>query len=269
MSVHPLCVAVGILSAFTGSLLLYLSAVLAALEHECAHAFAARRYGFELKKVILMPYGAVVSGDLKGIPRRQELLVLLAGPLANAATGLFFVALWWLWPETYAYTDAAALVSFSLFFVNLLPAWPLDGGRILRLLLRPLGEKKSLWICRILTIAIAVGAAGYFVYTCFSAPSWTALPFAVLLAAGAFGGEDYRRVAFARDRDLRRGIEEYRVAVSADMPLSSALRFLREDRYLTLLLFKEDGFYAELTEEEFLSALEGGDYSLPLSAFAP
>ncbi len=259
----------GILSACTGSLLLFLSAILAALEHECAHAFVARRYGFELNKIVLMPYGAVVKGDLAGISRRAELCVLLAGPLVNAATGLFFVALWWLYPETYAYTDTAAWVSFSLFFVNFLPAWPLDGGRALRLLLRPLGTQKSLHICRIFTLLISLGVLGYFIYTCFSEPSWTALPFSLLLAVGAFGGGEYRRISLSREKDLRRGIPEWRVAVSAEMKLSEALRFLREDRYLTLLLFDENGFYAELTEEEFLHALEKGDYSLPLGAFAP
>ena len=102
-------------------------ATLAALEHECAHAIAARRFGFELNRILLMPYGAVVSGDLSGIPPRQELWVCLAGPLANAATALSFVALWWLYPETYPYTDVAAYVSASLFFVNLFP-WTAAGS---------------------------------------------------------------------------------------------------------------------------------------------
>ena len=267
LSVHPLCIAVGIASACTGSLLLFLSAILAALEHECAHAFAARRCGFVLDKIVLMPYGAVVKGELSGISRRKELGVLLAGPLANGATGLAFVALWWLYPETYPYTDVAALVSFSLFFVNLLPAWPLDGGRILRLLLRPLGERRAKIICRILTLSIAFGVLGYFIFSCFSEPAWTALTFSALLVAGAFGGGEYRRVSFSREKDFARGIEEYRVAVSARMPLADAVSFLREDRYLTLLLFDGKDFFAEMTEEEFLSALEQGDYSKPLAAF--
>ena len=114
--------AAGLVSAFTGDLLVFLAATLAALEHECAHAMAARRYGFALDRLVLMPYGAVLSGDISGIGRRQELSVLLAGPLANALTALGFAALWWLYPETYPYTEAAAQVSLSLFVVNLLPA---------------------------------------------------------------------------------------------------------------------------------------------------
>ena len=126
-----------------------------------------------------------------------------------------------------------------------------------------------MFLCRAVTLLFALGTLGYFIYTCFFSPVWTALPFSVLLAAGAFGGGEYRRVSFSREKAFKRGIEEYRVAVSAQMPLSDALRFLREDRYLTLLLFNEDGFYAEMTEEEFLAALGTGDYSRPLSAFSP
>ena len=117
--VHPLFLAAGVLSAFTGQLLLFLSAVLAALEHEFAHSIAARSEGYCLDKILLMPYGAVISGDLSGIPPKAEAKVLLAGPLANAFTALGFAALWWLFPETYPYTEAAAEVSLSLFLVNI------------------------------------------------------------------------------------------------------------------------------------------------------
>ena len=86
--VHPLCLLVGVLSALTGTLLPFLSAILAAALHECAHAFAARRYGFALDTLVLMPYGATIAGDIGGIGKKEELCVLLAGPLANAATAL-------------------------------------------------------------------------------------------------------------------------------------------------------------------------------------
>ena len=261
---HPLCLIVGILSAFTGRLLEYLAAVIAALEHECAHSFAARRYGYSLDKIVLMPYGAVVSGDISGIGRKEEIMVLLAGPLANLCTGLFFVALWWLYPECYPFTDTAARISFSLFFVNLLPAWPLDGGRILRALLRPIGEKRAKIVTTTFTAVIAAGVLGYFVYTCFSTPAFTALAFSLLLGVGVFGGGAYRPVRITRD--FSKGVEERRIALSADRTLRDALRYLREDKYLVLVLFEGDEFLGELPEEELMKALSKGDYTLTLGA---
>ena len=267
--IHPLFLAAGIASVFTGDLMLFLAATVAALEHECAHAFAARRYGFALDKLVLMPYGAVLSGDISGIGRKQELAVLAAGPIVNALTALAFAALWWLFPETYPYTEAAAQVSFSLFLVNLLPAYPLDGGRMLHLALSPLGEARAGKICRIVTFVIAAGVLGYFVWTCFSVPAYSALLFAILLGAGAFGGGKYARMTFSRQRHLARGLEERRVVIAADRTVQDAFRFLREERYLVLVLYENGEYLGELSEEEYLHAVEEGKWRTPLLEFLP
>lgn len=264
LRVHPLFFAAGILSAFTGRLLVFLEAVLAAAEHECAHAIAARHYGYTLDRLVLMPYGAVLSGDLSGMRAREEIAVCLAGPAANAATGLLFVALWWLFPETYPFTDVAAYVSFSLFAVNLLPAYPLDGGRVLRVLLRRAGERRARAVCLAVTLLTAAALLGGFIWSLFGAPNFSLLFFAVFLAAGARGGGSYRPFLFSRERGFSHGIEERRIAVSADSTLRDALRYLREDRYLTLLLFEGETFLCEVSEEELRTALGRGDYSLSL-----
>ena len=269
LRIHPLFLAAGLVSAFTGDLLLFLAAALAAAEHECAHAFVARRYGFALDKLVLMPYGAVLSGDIAGIGKKQELAVLVAGPLTNAVTALAFVALWWLFPETYPYTEAAASVSFSLFLVNLLPAYPLDGGRILHLLLSPLGERRANVVCRAVTLLTASGVLAYFIWTCFFDAAWTALVFSVLLAAGAFGGGRYARMTFSREKSFARGLEERRVVIAAERTVQDAFRHLREEKYLVLVLFSGGEFLGELSEEEYLDAVRAGRWSAQLSELLP
>ena len=262
--VHPLFLAAGVLSAFTGQLLLFLSAVLAALEHEFAHSIAARSEGYCLDKILLMPYGAVISGDLSGIPPKAEAKVLLAGPLANAFTALAFAALWWLFPETYPYTEAAAEVSLSLFLVNLLPAYPLDGGRLLLLLLTPLGEPRARLISRIAAFLTAGGIFALFVLSLFSSPNVSALLFALLLFAGNFGGGSYRRIAFSRGRTFSRGVEEKRVVLSAGRTAGECVRYLREDKYLVLIVYEDGEYLGELTEGELFAVLEEGGYSRTL-----
>ena len=262
--VHPLFLAAGVLSAFTGQLLLFLSAVLAALEHEFAHSIAARSEGYCLDKILLMPYGAVISGDLSGIPPKAEAKVLLAGPLANAFTAFAFAALWWLFPETYPYTEAAAEVSLSLFLVNLLPAYPLDGGRLLLLLLTPLGEPRARLISRIAACLTAGGIFALFVISLFSVPNFSALLFALLLFAGNFGGGSYRRIAFARGRTFSRGVEEKRVVLSSERTAGECVRYLREDKYLVLIVYEDGEYLGELTEGELFAVLEEGGYSRTL-----
>ena len=262
--VHPLFLAAGVLSAFTGQLLLFLSAVLAALEHEFAHSIAARSEGYCLDKILLMPYGAVISGDLSGIPPKAEAKVLLAGPLANAFTALAFAALWWLFPETYPYTEAAAEVSLSLFLVNLLPAYPLDGGRLLLLLLAPLGGSRARLISRIAAFLTAGGIFALFVFSLFSSPNVSALLFALLLFAGNFGGGSYRRIAFSSGRTFSRGVEEKRVVLSSERTAGECVRYLREDKYLVLIVYEDGEYLGELTEGELFAVLEEGGYSLTL-----
>lgn len=264
LSVHPLFFLVGILSAFTGGLLTFISACLAAIEHECAHAFAARRYGFRLDKIVLMPYGAVISGDIAGFSPKEEFVVAIAGPLANLLTATGFVALWWLYPDSYPFTEAAASVSFSLFLVNLLPAYPLDGGRILGLLFRPIFKNKSKLALKCVTLFVSAGIFGYYLYSCFSEPNFSALVFSCLLCAGAFGGGKYARLRFSHKKSFRRGIEEKRIAISSSCPLKDGLRFLREDRYIVFVLYDGEEFTGELSETEYLDALEKYDYAAPM-----
>lgn len=269
LRIHPLFLLAGLLSVFTGDLMVFLVATIAAVEHECAHAFVARRYGFVLDRLLLMPYGAVIAGDIAGIGKKQELVVLAAGPLANACTALFFAALWWLFPETYAYTDTAAYVSLSLFLVNLLPAYPLDGGRMLHLTLSRFGERTARLVCRIVTLVISAAVAGYFVLSCFTSPAWTALIFSVLLAAGAFGGARYNRLSFSRRKSFLRGVEERRVVIDASRTVQQALRYLTEEKYLVLVLYAEGEYLGELTEEEYLEAVSAGKYGERLGECLP
>ncbi len=267
LRIHPLFLLAGALSACVGGLFSFIAATLAAIEHECAHALVARRMGYRLNQIVLMPYGAVIKGDLKGISPKQEIAVCVAGPLVNAVTALFFVALWWLYPECYPYTEEAANISLSLFLVNLLPAYPLDGGRILRLALRPLGEGKARRICTAVTLVAAGVLLGGFGYSCARAPNFSLLMFPLFLVAGCFGKEEYSRITFSREKSFSRGVEERRVALSAQKSVGYALRFLREDKYTTFLLFQGEEFCGELSEEEFLRAVDGGDWAQPIGNF--
>jgi len=119
-----------------------------ALLHELGHVFASTRQGFPIKGVVLLPIGGIAVGDPNAPvdsarSLRREIIISLAGPLVNAilagATAVVLFSLGpapglWLPPLV---TVANLGVSFfwinlCLFAFNLLPAFPLDGGRIVR-----------------------------------------------------------------------------------------------------------------------------------------
>ena len=244
----------GIWYAFKGELPLFLMSCLVALQHECAHAFSASRLGYSLRAVVLMPFGAVIDGDMRGVRAKDEILVALAGPLCNLATAVFFMALWWFAPTMYAFTDTAFTSSMSIALVNLLPAYPLDGGRICKAILirtrlkrgvTPLqAEETAGKICRLITFGVALLAVGLFVFTWVNGrANVSLLVFAIFLMFGAVGNSNknavYTRMDYSSVDALRRGVEIRRVAVLSSCPIKNALRYVSRETYLVVEVYDE------------------------------
>lgn len=271
LAVHPLFWVFGIYFCFTGQLFVFILVTLAALEHECAHAFAAARLGYTLNKIVLMPYGAVVRGDIGSISLKDEIYVALAGPLASGATALGFIALWWLFPETYAFTDSAVFACASLALVNLLPAMPLDGGRVVFCVMAHFFGRKRAWVvCRVLSILLSFLLLAGFVYTLFHGVNVSLLFFALFLGVGCLQGDKYgyERMQFSLFTDLNRGLEERRVAVSRSFPLRKVIPLLRRDKYLILDVFSEAEIcIATVRQETLCKWLETGALEDTVSDF--
>ena len=164
-SIHPLFILFGIYFAITGKVFSFLIYTLTAVLHEFGHYCQAEKLGYRLVKLQLLPYGAVISGDLEGLRFKDEVVVALAGPITNIFVALFFLALWWLFPEVYPYTDTIMQANLSLGLINLIPAYPLDGGRVLRAgLSRVCSRKTALRVSLVTAIILAFFLVGIFVY---------------------------------------------------------------------------------------------------------
>jgi Zn-dependent protease/CBS domain-containing protein len=118
---------------------------LCVLLHEFGHVFAARAFGVQTPDVTLLPIGGVAR--LERIPEEpmQEFLIAIAGPLVNVAIALLLLAFFGADLSTrhmaavdnaqVSMVDRLASVNLFLALFNLIPAFPMDGGRILRALL--------------------------------------------------------------------------------------------------------------------------------------
>jgi len=144
------------------------------LLHEFGHAFAARRYGIRTPDITLFPFGGVARIERMPEKPSQEVVIALAGPAVNVVIA---AALWLGFAlfgspvrmgtveleHSIAVQLLAANVMLLLF--NLIPAFPMDGGRVLRALLAMrLGHNRATQLAAHIgqALSIALGFAGVF-----------------------------------------------------------------------------------------------------------
>lgn len=140
--------------------------------HEFGHAFSAKRYGVRTKDIILSPLGGVARLD--GLPEKpiDESVVAFAGPLVNIFLAAIFGGYGWMTssidfsnlgtsrlvfgnPENFV--TLFLLINIFLALFNLIPAFPMDGGRIFRSLLSPsLGRRRATLVTTYLGQGMAI-----------------------------------------------------------------------------------------------------------------
>jgi Zn-dependent protease len=115
------------------SVLTSISLFAAVLFHELSHSIIGKRMGVEVKGIILFIFGGVsMLGKIPEEPRK-EIEIALAGPLLSIGIGIFFYGVSLIKvPVLSEFSLVFAVYNIFLAFFNLLPAFPLDGGRILR-----------------------------------------------------------------------------------------------------------------------------------------
>lgn len=121
---------------------LFLSIYFLVVLHEYGHVMAARRCGTRTASIDIFYLGGVASMDIPRDPL-QELFIAAAGPAVN---GLLAFPLYWLL-DAHPFVWDLFRLNLTLLIFNLLPAFPLDGGRILRAALTILSGNR-LWATR-------------------------------------------------------------------------------------------------------------------------
>lgn len=235
ITVHPLFFIFGLYFALTGKVFLFLTFTLTALVHELGHAFKAERLGYKMNKICLMPYGTVVNGAIEGLSYKDEILVAFYGPLFNLGVCVFFVCLWWLIPEVYPFLDTVVFANLCIFAINLLPAYPLDGGRILCATLSLyIARKKSITVVKILGVLLGILLFALFVYSIIIKQiNISILFFSLFIIFGALNKtkeNSYVKILYNQGF-LQSGIlEEKRIIISSESTVKQLIGYLQGKR---------------------------------------
>ena len=259
-------------AAFEGVLLVCLI-FLCVLLHEFGHALAARRYGIKTPDITLLPIGGVARLERMPDNPAQEVVVALAGPAVNVA----IAGLLWLFlglragfpnPQEVQYVGLdipAKLLTVNIWLVlfNLVPAFPMDGGRVLRALLA-----MKLQYARATQIAATVGqiiAFGFAFY------GLVGNPMLILIAIFIYFGAA-QEAAFVQMKHLFRGMRVSAAMVTQfqTLPLNATLNdaieaLLRTSQHEFPVIDPAGKVRGVLTRDDVIAGLRRSGPNTPVS----
>jgi Zn-dependent protease len=229
------------------------------LLHELGHAIAAQRYGIPVRDILLLPIGGLAR--LTRMPEKpsQELLIALAGPAVNLAlilvllpfvgAGLAMQAVQegelhipsTMTPGLLNLATFLLMTNVMLLLFNMLPAFPLDGGRVLRALLsmRLSGATAT-------RLATAIGKLFALLFGMVALLSGNVslamIAFFVFLGAGAEGQEAAAR-EMLRGVTVAEAVDAAAPTLPADAPAHLAFDRLARSPYRALAVLDEGGAF--------------------------
>lgn len=250
-----------------------LTLFLCVILHEYGHALTARRYGVRTRDITIYPIGGVAR--LERMPEKpiEELWVALMGPAVNVviALGLFallfltgsLVPLTELTVASGSFLERVMLINVTLVLFNLLPAFPMDGGRVLRAILA-----MNMEYVRATQIAANVGQGFAFLIGfigLFGNPFLLFIAFFVWIGASQEASMAQMKNAISGIPVGRAMLTEYHFLSPRD-PLSRMSQLILAGSQHDFPVIDEDRVVGVLTRDDFLSALTEHGQNIAVSA---
>ncbi len=225
------------------------------LVHELAHSLVARAKGIAINSITLMIFGGVASME-EGVPDpKVELPMALVGPIASLVFGLICGALVYVVPSMVPDPARAGAIIFIfgylgvlnviLCFFNLIPAFPMDGGRVLRALLAkrmPLHRATQIAADIGKGFAIVFGIIGFLVFS----------PFLILIALFIYIGANMESTAIKYShllQDVTAGdiMSSPVTTVPPNLPVSQVITMMYTSKHLGFPVVERDTLVGMIT----------------------
>lgn len=216
--------------------------------HELCHSICAKRLGYKIGRIKLLATGAALEAESDEFAYADEIKIALAGPLFNLVFALGLVVFWWIIPETYNFTQDLFVINMAIFCFNLLPSFPLDGGRVLLAWLSQRVERRSaVRICRAVTLCLSLLMFMLFIFSLFTSVNFTLGAVSVTLFISGITEEKaavYKRSMMRTrkiERTNKRGVEVRYLLVNQKMEDFRLYRLLSA-RFYTIFVLVDDNF---------------------------
>jgi len=154
---------------------LLINYILALILHELAHIFVATKRGYTLKEFKLSLFGVAVELNEK-IDEKDSFAINISGPFFNLFLCLICVAFYWLIPISFSILNTFCISNLTLAIFNLLPIYPLDGGKIFYSIM---GIKKYKIFEKLICLSLGILFAIIFIFNIFHKTKWIFLLLAI------------------------------------------------------------------------------------------
>lgn len=236
--------------------------------HEYGHALTARRYGVPTRRITLLPIGGVASLEKMPEKPREELLVALAGPAVNVIIALLIFGYMQLAGITFptsqledpsqlslgdAFIPNLLAVNVILVLFNLIPAFPMDGGRVLRALLSmKFHRSKATAIAAQIGQFLAIG----FVFLGFMYDFWLIF-IGLFIFLGASGESRYESTRhLLTDLKVEDILMHQFTKMDAWSPISEAVDALLDGQEKEFLVTEQGALIGTITRDDILRGLQ-------------
>lgn len=248
------------LNGFIFIVLLFLFVLL----HEFGHALMGKRFGVKTNHITLLPIGGVAA--MEHIPEKpwQEMLIALAGPAVNFVLAIVFLILlaatghvpaisdWWSPVSNDNMIYSLFTTNVMLFSFNLIPAFPMDGGRVLRALLAmKYGRYKATNIAVRIGQLLAIGLVLFGL----SGNIWLVfIGVFIYLGAGAEGNYESTRSALSKYKVQDAIMHQFTPLQSTDT-IGTAVRLLLDGQEKEFIVLENEQVVGTLTRNEMIQGL--------------
>lgn len=219
-----------IMAIMSNSVVLFINYILALLMHELAHMLVAVNKGYKLKELRLDIFGLSLALADK-LDERDNFAINIAGPLCNLLLAILCMAMYWIMPVSYRYLNDFCVSNLALAFFNILPIYPLDGGKIMSGIFS--SYKQYSRVDCLVRVLLTFFSLGLFVLSIFYTVNWYFLLLTVFFMSARKKSPTLSIIKYSKRKHIEK-VVMYKV--TGEEMLFDLLKKLSNNRYTIFFL---------------------------------